>query len=75
MSEYIAADVAATDEMPETLEINGVTYRRMNDLADKVVAEIDALKSVADRTGLTLREVTWFTDRHVTGIPIGWMPT
>lgn len=47
-------------EMPETMVINGVTYRREFDWVDKTVSEINEYQELAQRTGLTLRQAYWF---------------
>lgn len=39
--------------MPETLEINGVTYLRASGRVDATVAEIAGYKEIAARTGIS----------------------
>lgn len=43
--------------LPESLEINGVTYRRQGDMVDRQVNEIVELQAIADRTGLSFHQV------------------
>lgn len=50
-------------ELPETIEINGVTYRREGDFVDKQVNQIKEYQAIAHRTGITLRQAVWFNSR------------
>lgn len=54
------ANVAAVTESPETIEINGVTYRREADWVDAEVNQILSYQAIAERTDLTLRQAVWF---------------
>lgn len=53
----VAMDAA---DMPETLVINGVTYRREADELDELANTIEGYQAIAKRTGLSLRQVAWF---------------
>ena len=52
---------APPSTMPETIEVNGVTYRREADWVDKAVSEIKCYQEIAKRTGLTLRQAYWLS--------------
>lgn len=49
-----------TPEMPETIEINGVTYVRQMNGYDELASQIEAYQAIATRTGLEFRQVAWF---------------
>lgn len=53
--------------LPETLTINGVTYRRAGDWLDSLVNDIRDYQTVANRTGLSLTQAVWFT-RHFSDV-------
>lgn len=55
-----SAAESAPSELPETIEINGVTYRRDNGFVDKKVNSIEQYKEIAARTGLDFWEVVSF---------------
>ncbi len=46
--------------LPETVEINGITYRRESGWVDSRVNQIKNYQEIAKRTGLSLRQVFWF---------------
>lgn len=52
-------------ELPEKIIVNGVTYLRQNDWIDHGVNKIEAFKTIARRTGLTLKQAIWFTREAV----------
>lgn len=47
-------------DLPETIIVNGVTYRREAGWIDQQVSQIQAYKEIAERTDLTLRQAVWF---------------
>jgi hypothetical protein len=58
----------APNGAPEIFEINGVTYRREADWIDERVNKIKSYQAIADRTGLSLRQVFWFSNGFSHGI-------
>lgn len=59
----ITSNGFTTAPPPETIEINGVTYRRESDFVDKQVNQIKDYQAIAKRAGITLRQAVWFNHR------------
>lgn len=56
-----------TQESPQEIEINGVTYRRKDtSKADEVISEIKALQRISESTGITLEQAVWFAYADLT---------
>lgn len=54
--------------LPETIEINGVTYARQADWVDQRVNEINAYEEISRRTDLSVRQVIWFCHADRSGV-------
>jgi len=51
-------------EMPETMVINGVTYVRASNFVDEQVNSIRSYQTIAERTGLSVKQAIWFRYRN-----------
>lgn len=56
----IVVNAVFSGELPEKIEINGVTYRREADWVDEQVNLIRCYQAIADCTGVSLRRAVWF---------------
>lgn len=54
---------ASADAMPETIELNGVTYRREADWVEKEANRILNFKTIARLAGVRLEQAVWFVYR------------
>lgn len=51
------------DGFPEVISINGMRYARAGDRLDATVNEIEEIKELGKRTGLSLKQAMWYIHR------------